>query len=268
VGSLDVPQPEVADEGDGSHDMKEQSEIEKLDLVARAEVTKVAILRARVPLTILSLFFVLLAVISGASFNETLAVRLLATLAVMTTVLLWLESRLAVYGMALLFFAVLAGSRFFSDDPDSHTLLGSTAKIVVSAMVLLTGYRWWTNATPFTSAQSKGLDNERIEVAEWLRVLKSSSASNPLVEFSTKSFVRGYWTYRLLNTGSCWAAAKFKTGKMNRLLDFRVLGLKAVHVAERPAGRLNVEMGDRVIQDVEISAEMRDRLLRLVSAES
>jgi hypothetical protein len=65
--------------------MKEKSKIERLDLVARAEVTKAAISRARVPLTILSLFFVFLAVISAASPNETLAVRVLAVLAVATT---------------------------------------------------------------------------------------------------------------------------------------------------------------------------------------
>jgi hypothetical protein len=248
--------------------MKEQSKIEKLDLVARAEVTKVAIARARVPVTILSLFFVLLAMISEASPNETLAVRVLAVLAVATTLLLWGGARLAVYGMAVLLFAVLAISRFSSDDPDAHTLLGSTANVVVSAMILVAGYGWWTNATPFIAAQSKALDSERFEVTEWLGALKSSEASNQLVEFSTKSFVRGYWTYRLLNTGSCWATAKFKTGKMGRILEFRVLGLNAIRVTEEPTGPLNVEMMDRVIEDVEISGEMRGRLLRLVGAKN
>ena len=245
--------------------MKEKSKIERLDLVARAEVTKAAISRARVPLTILSLFFVFLAVISAASPDETLAVRVLAVLAVATTLLLWGGSRFAAYGMALLFFGVVAVSRFFWDDPDSHTPLGATAKAVVFAMIVTTGYGWWTNATPFISGQAKGLDSERLEVAEWLRALKSANASDQRVEFSTKSFVRGYWTYRLLNTGSCWATTEFKTGKMGRLLDFRVLGLNAIHLAERPAGTLNVEMGHRVIQDVQISQAMRERLLHLVN---
>jgi hypothetical protein len=167
--------------------------------------------------------------------------------------------------MALLFFGVVAVSRFFWDDPDSHTPLGATAKAVVFAMIVTTGYGWWTNATPFINGQAKGLDSERLEVAEWLRALKSANASDQRVEFSTKSFVRGYWTYRLLNTGSCWATTEFKTGKMGRLLDFRVLGLNAIHLAERPAGTLNVEMGHRVIQDVQLSQAMRERLLHLVN---
>jgi hypothetical protein len=245
--------------------VKEQSEIDRLDLAARAEAIKVAISRARLPMTILSVFVVLLAMMSEASFNETLAIRVLAMLAVVTTILLWRGSRFAVYGMALLFFAFLAGSWFFSNDPDSHTLLGSTAKVVASAMILLVGYGWWTNAVPFIAAQSKGLDEERSKVAAWLGALKSSNESNQLVEFSTKSFLRGYWTYRLLNTGSCWATARFKTGKMDRILDFRVLGLNAVHVTEQPSGRLNVEMANRLIQEVEISGEMRDRLLHSAS---
>jgi hypothetical protein len=246
--------------------VNEQSEIDRLDLVARAEATKAAISRARLPMTILSAFFVFLAMMSETSFNETLAVRVLAMLAVVTTMLLWRRSRFAVYGMALLFFAVLAASWFFSNDPDSHTLLGSTAKVAGSAMILLVGYGWWTNAVPFIAAQSKGLDEERSKVAAWLGALKSSNESNQLVEFSTKSFLRGYWTYRLLNTGSCWATARFKTGRMDRLLNFRVLGLNAVRLMERPSGELNVEMANRLIKEVEMSGEMRDRLLHSANA--
>lgn len=240
---------------------KDQSELDRLDLVARAEATKAAISRARLPMTILSVFVVLLAMMSEASFNETLAVRVLAVLAVAMTLLLWGGSRFAIYGMALLFFAVLVGSRFFWDDPDSHTFLGSTAKIVTSAMILMAGYGWWTRAKPFIAAQSKGFDDERSKVAVWLGALKSSNESNQLVEFSTNSFLRGYWTYRLLNTGSCWATARFKTGKMDRILDFRVLGLDAVHITEQPSGQLNVEIANRLVQEVKISGEMRDRLL-------
>jgi len=245
--------------------VKDRTEIDRLDLVARAEATKVAISRARLPLTILSLFVILLAVTSDASFNETLVVRAMAVLTVVTVILLWLGSRFAVYATAILFFAILVGSWLPFDDPDSHTLLGSITRIVVSAMILLAGHRWWRAAMPFIAAQSKHLDTERSTVAKWSRALKSSCESNQLVEFSTKSFLSGYWTYRLLNTGFCWASAKFKTGKMDRMLDFRVLGLNAVHVTEQPPGQLNIELAHRLLQGIQISDEMRDRLLHSVS---
>lgn len=48
---------------------------------------------------------------------------------------------------------------------------------------------------------------------------------------------------------------------MDRILDFRVLGLDAVHVTEQPSGQVNVEIANRMVQEVEISPEMRDRLL-------
>jgi hypothetical protein len=247
--------------------VKELSEIDRLDLAARAVATKAAISRARLPLTLVSLFFVLLAIISEAAFYETVAVRVLAMLAVATTVMLWRNSRYAVYALAILFFffAVLYGGWLF-DDPDSHTLLGSTTGTVVSAVFLFIGYRWWSTATPFIAAQSEGLKRERSQMGEWIRVLKSSEGTDDVVEFSIRSFLRGYWTYRLLNTKSCWVIARFKTGNMARLLGCRVLGLDAVHVTNQPGGKLHVEMGDRSIQDVEISADMRDRLLHFVAA--
>jgi drug/metabolite transporter superfamily protein YnfA len=219
-------------------------------------------------MTILSLFFVLLAVISGASFYETVAVRVLAMLAVVTTAMLWKGSRYAAYALAILVFAVLIGAWLPFDDPDSHTMLGATANVVGYAILLFGGYRWWTNGLPFITAQSAELEMERSQVREWVKVLNSSEGTDKVIEFSSKSFVRGYWTYRLLNTGFCWLIAKFKTGNMDRLRGCRVLGLDAVHVTNQPGGKLHIVMGERTIQGVEISAVMRDRLSHLVSVKS
>ena len=217
-------------------------------------------------MTLLSLFIIFLAVISGASFYETLAVRVLATLAVVTTLMLWLGSRYAAYALAIFFFAALIGGWLPFDDPDTHTILGSTTRGMLSVMFLFGGYQWWTNAMPFTTAQSEELERERSQVGEWIGILKSSKKTDQVVEFSTKSFFRGYWTYRLLNTGSYWVVARFKSGSMARILDCRVLGIDAVRVKDQPEGKLSVEMGDRGIQEVEISAVMRTRFLRSASA--
>jgi len=57
----------------------ERAEIERLDLVARAEAVKASLTRnAVVVFTFLSAFIILLAMISEASYYETLVVRLLA----------------------------------------------------------------------------------------------------------------------------------------------------------------------------------------------
>ena len=90
--------------------MTDHIQIERLDLVARAEATKIILSRARVPSTFVAAFMVLLAVVSKAPFYETLAVSILAILAVVTTIMLWMRSRYAVCALAVLFFAtVIAG---------------------------------------------------------------------------------------------------------------------------------------------------------------
>jgi hypothetical protein len=242
-------------------------EVSQLDFVARAETTKASLIRARIPLTLVSLFFVLLGIVSGASMNETIAVRVLAIIAVVATIMLWLRSRYSPYPLALLFIATLAGGWLF-DDPDYHTVLGSTTRAAISVMVLYVGYRWWTNAMPFLAAHSERLKMERSQLQEWLRELQFPGKTDRVIEFSIKSFWRGYWTCRILNTGTCWVVSRFRIRNTPLLLDCRVYELDSVRAADLPGGKLRVEMGDRSSQDVEISPDMRDRLLHFVSAKS
>jgi hypothetical protein len=242
----------------------ELSQLEKLDLVAKAEASKVALSRARVPLTLVTLFIVLLAIPAGASHYEMAAVRAMAVLAIVMTAMLWLGSRYASYAVAIVFLAFGLTGWFF-DDPDYHTLLGSTTRTMSSAIFLFIAYYWWTNGTAYVMSHSKGFENERLQVTQWMNALRSVEPSDRVIEFSSKNFVRGYWTYRLLNTGSCWMTARFKTGNMRRWLTYRVLMPDAVYVREQSGGRLLVRMGDRAIEDVEISPDMRDRLLHSVS---
>jgi hypothetical protein len=132
-------------------------------------------------------------------------------------------------------------------------------------MVLFAAYRWWTNAMAFDAAHSKQLEKERSQVQEWLKILKSSTKTDQVIEFSVKSFWSGYWTYRLLNTGTCWVIAKFKVRNVQRLLGCRVHRIDAVRTIDRALEKLLVKIGEQSIQTVEISNDMRDRLLHLIS---
>ncbi len=241
-------------------------EVGQLDLLARAEAIKSSLTRARIPMTLVTSFIVLLAIISGASFKETIATRALAIIAVAAAFMLWLRSRYAPYALALLFSAIAMGAWTF-DDPGYHTVLGSTTRVMVSAMVFFAAYRWWTNAMAFDAAHSKQLEKERSQVQEWLKVLKFSTKTDQVIEFSVRSFWSGYWTYRLLNTGTCWVIAKFKVRNVRRLLGCRVHRLDAVRATDRVGEKLLVKMGDQSIQNVEISTDMRDRLLHFISVE-
>lgn len=242
--------------------MTDHTQIERLDLVARAEATKIILSRVRVPLTFLSAFGILLAVISEASFYETSVVSILAILAVVTTIMLWMRSRYAPGALAVLLFATVIAGSFIANDPDTRTLLGSTSKYVGFAILLFAGYRWATNATPFIAAQSEALENERYQVEDWIKILTSPDRTDPVAEFSTKSFWTGYWTYRLLDAGSCWVIAKFKTRNTGRLLQCRVRERGAVRVAESADRELSIAMGETSVSPVEASPEMRELLLK------
>lgn len=242
--------------------MTDRTQIERLDLVARAEATKIILSLVRVPSTFVAAFVVLLAVVSKASFYETLAVSILAILAVVTTIMLWMRSRYAVCALAVLFFAIVIAAWFVVDDPDAQTFLGSTSRYVISAILLVKGYTWATDAVPFIRAQSEGLENERYQVEDWIKILTSPGRTDPVAEFSTKSFWTGNWTYRLLDARSCWVVAKFKTRNTGRLLQCRVRERGTVRVAESADRELSIAMGDTSVSPVEASPEMRELLLK------
>lgn len=242
--------------------MTDHTQIERLDLVARAEATKIVLSRTRVPVTFVAAFIVLLAVSSAASFYETATVRILAILAVVTTIMLWMRSRYAPGALAVLLFATVIAGSFITDDPDANTLLGSTSRYVGFALLLFVGCRWATNAMPFIAAHSEGLENERCQVKGWIKILISPCRTDPVAEFSTKSFWTGYWTYRLLDAGHCWVVAKFKTRNTGRLLQCRVRERGAVRVAESVDRELSIAMGDTSVSPVEASPEMRELLLK------
>lgn len=114
------------------------------------------------------------------------------------------------------------------------------------------------------AAHDERFDKERSQVGQWLADLKYGDRSGQVIEFSVKSFWNGYWTYRLLNLGNCWAVAKFKSGNLRGLVDYRVRGPDCVTVIEQPNGKMRIEIAGRFIGNVDTSPECRNRLLRSV----
>ena len=246
--------------------MTERTEIERLDLVARAEPIKASLTRNAVVFTFLSAFIILLAIDSEASRYETIVVRAFALITVLTTGMLWLRSRYALYAMGVTFLGTLSAGLLPFDDPDNHTLLGASAWLAGAALLLWVGYRCWTNAKPFSDAHSRALEKERSQVHQWMDELDSPGRSDQFIEFSSKSFWTGYSTYRLLNTGSCWLVERFKMGKLSRLLECRVRDLGSVRVVNQSEGKLGIQLGDKSISNVQATSDTLNRLSRLASA--
>jgi hypothetical protein len=244
---------------------KESTEVERLDLAARAEAVESFVSRALVPLSILSLFCLLLAFGSEASFRETLNFWVFVIIAVVTSIMIWQRWAYAPYGLSILNFCGAIGILLQSNDDYSHTLLGSARDRLLFVLFVSAGAAWWKNAASFIAAQSEEIEKERRQVGRWLADLKYPERSEAIVEFSERSFWTGHWTYRLLDTGHYWAIAKFKLGNLRRLADFRVQEKGAVHVMDQGGEKLRIEIASRPIWIAEIAPDMRNRLLLSVN---
>jgi hypothetical protein len=242
---------------------KELTEIERLDLAARAESIETALSRAVLPMVFVTVITLLLALGSQASTSETLAVWTFALIGVVTVIMLLLHWCYAAYGVSILNFLAAIEILKYSNDRYSHTFLGSTTNQFFLVWFLLNGYGWWKAAAPFAAAHDDSFDKERAKIGQWLADLKYGDRNGHVIEFSAKSFWNGYGTYRLLELGNCGAVAKFKFRNLRGLVEYRVRKPDAVTVFEQPNGKLRIGIAGRFIRDADTSPEFRNRLLRI-----
>ena len=85
------------------------TEIERLDLAARAEAVEPFLSRAALPMVFLTVTAMLIALGSQASFSETLAVWTFALIAVVTVIMLMRHWCYATYGLSILNFLAAIG---------------------------------------------------------------------------------------------------------------------------------------------------------------
>jgi hypothetical protein len=243
---------------------RELTEIERLDLAARAEAVEPFLSRAVLPMVFITVIAFLLAVGSQASFSETIVVWTVALIAVVTFIMLKQHWCYATYALSILNFLAAIGILKYAKDDYSHTFLGSFTNQFFLVWALANGYGWWKTGAHFVAAHAGSFDKERGQVGQWLADLKYGDRSGRVLEFSVKSFWNGYWTYRLLNLGKCWAVAKFKFRNLRGLVEYRVREPNGVTVTEQSNGKLRIEIAGRSIRDVDTSLELRNRLLRSV----
>ena len=239
------------------------TEIERLDMAARAESLETFLSRAVLPMVFVTVITLLLALGSQASPSETLAVWTFALVGVVTVIMLLRRWCYAAYGVSILNFLGAIEILKYSNDRYSHTFLGSTTNQFFLVWFLLNGYGWWKAAAPFVAAHDDNFDKERGKIGQWLADLKYGDRNGHVIEFSAKSFWNGHWTYRLLDLGDCWAVAKFKFRNLRGLVEYRVRKPDAVTVFEQPNGKLRIGIAGRFIRDADTSPEFRNRLLQV-----
>jgi hypothetical protein len=222
------------------------STIERLDCAARAHVAEAVASRVRVAFTFVSVMTICLAVVSTASWRETMVVRALAVAVTLTTVTLWRRWRYSLCACGLVVCAVGVGTAMFGHY--SQTFWGWTSRLTYPASFVFWGGWLWKVGRPLAAVQATGWEKERSQVQGWLSTLNNGDRAQEVMEVFSGSFWTGYFTYRLLNTGYCWVIAKFKKGAARRLVDFRIRELETVRVTGLDE-KLMVEIANRQSED-------------------
>ena len=166
---------------------KELTEIERLDLAARAESVETALSRAVLPMVFVTVITLLLALGSQASPSETLAVWTFALIGVVTVIMLLLHWCYAAYGVSILNFLAAIEILKYSNDRYSHTFLGSTTNQFFLVWFLLNGYGWWKAAAPFAAAHDDSFDKERDKIGQWLATWSTVTGMAMLLSFQQKA---------------------------------------------------------------------------------
>jgi hypothetical protein len=242
--------------------VKKLKEVERLDFIAREEAAKVYLFRSAMPLTVVAGFIVLLGFTSTASFQEMFAIRVLAILLVATTALVWFRPRYAGYVLLALWFGVQIGRLFSYRNTSSLTYLGPATICLIFTIGALEGYRWWKNRSAMIDSSPEELNAERYKVQKWISELRSPIQMEPIVQFSSGSFWRARWKYSLLKSGPFWVIGVFGTGFSQVRFDCRVMDLDAVRITDEE--KVHIRMGEHFIAEIEMSRDMRERLLNLV----
>ncbi len=245
---------------------KELTEHERLDLAAQAQVTEKTASYQSVIMLFFSVLSVLMAIVPDIPFSLKLPSGVLAIITATAAVIMWLRQRYALYALAIAYAAVGIGFAWLtSQEPGRHR--DWFFSIGYCLLFLNLGYRHWRRARPFAAIHSPGWEKEEAQVQYWLKVLKTDGQSRVL-EFDTGSFWTGYFSYRLLNPGNCWAVARFKSAKPDwgQLVDYRILTPSAVRFSELPDGNLSVDIENRSIRKIRVSPEMRPSFSSLARA--
>jgi len=216
------------------------SPVERLDLVARSKASSGVISRARIVLSVLTPLFILLAVNSEAASRETMLVYVITGASFLTAIVLWLDWRFKIYALSVFCFLFAIADSMSRDHPRSHAVLGWLAAYAWVPLFIYYGSSLWVISRRYAVATGEGFREETEQLDKWIGALRGATA----IEFPSGSFWTGYWTYSLLNPGSCWLVAQFKRGS-SKLRSCRVYELSDVSFTRLPSGRWQIEMGGK-----------------------
>jgi hypothetical protein len=143
-------------------------------------------------------------------------------------------------------------------------LLGKTQdtthdQLLCASLCALYGYAFWRFAGPFATVKAPGWEKEQSQVEAWWQALTSSERRQDVIEFSTGSFWREYYTYRLVRPGPYWVTVKiYKRWGRPIPWEYRVRELSSVSFTALPGAQMKVRIGKRTMRAVNMSPTILD----------
>jgi VanZ family protein len=217
----------------------ELTRIKRLDLVARTVVLRESPDRIY---TYAALWLLLISV-GETLFQKPWVGFSLVGCAAGTTALLWFRHRYGSIASAMTDFA-MAAALFLLTTPSLQHIRPVLNYFVAIAFVWggLRDYR------QFFREQRKEWEIDRAQVECWLALLRRKGNAGNVVQIHERSFVRGYFTYRFLNTGDCWAVATFKIGKEDKFpATFRIKEPSAITLVREAGGTHTARVDGKAI---------------------
>jgi hypothetical protein len=183
-------------------------------------------------------------------FGETLFQKywvvglVIALFAAAATAMVWFHHRYGGLATSTVTFAIGAALAALTV-PNRQHIVPNLWPYGFAMLLIFSAFFGWYQ---FARQQSKEWQKERPRVEKWLTLLRKTDVPRNIVQIQQRSFVRGYFTYRFLNTGDCWAMATFKIGKENKFPEaFRIRELSAITIENELDGAKKAAVDGRAI---------------------
>lgn len=231
----------------------QSSEVDRLDMAARAFTGQRYISRNRGLFLIVIFLLVLTAIAYHGKFESPLIAPIFVAFALTASAALWINWRFKIYVLAIFCFLIALGAGVMGKSfPDR------TDQIYMIAMSAIIGINLWKMAGPYATANAPGWESERFLVEDWWQKLTALRTTKDIIEFSAGGFWTGYHTYRLLSEESCWATLRYWRGMARVTPVFRVRQLSAISFAELPSGEKRVTLGSRTMRATNLKMPERE----------
>lgn len=249
--------------------IKPLSDLDRLNLAAKAVIAEHRYedidLEDRIPVWRLLLFFAWVLILEGSTESATWWLRGTGVLILVTGIAVQILYRSAIMLWTICFclFQVVAVllSPSFDRYYGARMLLNLFLGILLVFSIL-------KDSELLSSANQEVLSAERDLVRRWYNEIKDSFGTSQTVEFKVGNFWRGFTSYRLLDTGNCWAIATANTkDKFWAATDLQIVRPQDIRACRTKSGRLQIVIGKRTLTPCKLDNAEEKSLLQVIQGD-